>query len=254
MKTSLHLFKLTVSEPMGARQTFSIILGSLFLTGLPGLAVEPCFYASWDESTIADHSTSSTAPLRASLVTVDPKSAHNGKGGLNVQTDGAVIAYDTRDMWPKDEGTVVFWYRPSFDVPATDSPHILVYASNKKQAAASYFIIRFEESAPPHNMLQAVSVSDNTPTFAVCKPKWQAGEWRQIAVTWDKEELVLYTDGKEAGRGDLRAPPPEIDDALHIGSLFGKQAKGDFDELRIFPKCLPPEEIQKLYNSSAKTK
>ncbi|MBI4028464.1 MAG: LamG domain-containing protein [Verrucomicrobia bacterium] len=208
--------------------------------------VEPCFYASWDESLSADRSAGATGPVKAGLAETDPKSARKGKAGLNAKVEGAHVDYATKGMWPSKDGTVAFWYRPHFDPPTNTTRHGLLYATTEKNPTANQFNIRFDSSQSPYDELQVVYQSNGEVKMAIIKPKWKAGEWRHVAVTWDKEDILVFIDGVESGRADMASSFHDITQPLVVGSVFGNDANADFDELTIYPKSLDPEEISKL--------
>lgn len=84
---------------------------------------------------------------------------------------------------------------------------------------------------------------------------WNNGEWHQVAISWNGQEIVLYVDGMVADRKNLEAPYTEEDFAdkiIKVGyetALPGKEQTA-IDGLRIFCRKLTDREIREAYQSA----
>jgi DNA-binding beta-propeller fold protein YncE len=64
---------------------------------------------------------------------------------------------------------------------------------------------------------------------------WQAGEWHQVAVTWQGSQMALLVDGFPQASSDTASPPDSLAETLYVGSSprGDWQANAVIDELRI---------------------
>ena len=77
---------------------------------------------------------------------------------------------------------------------------------------------------------------------------WADGEWHHVALTWNKEEIQLYADGKlEKAASFAGVIEPESDP-----KFFAFGSRGDpslIDELALYNRALSPEEIKTLFEA-----
>jgi len=92
---------------------------------------------------------------------------------------------------------------------------------------------------------------------------WRRGEWSHLAATWALAagRLALYCDGHaiasvDKSWEDKPSLPRPATDRLIIGNLAGPGGKGsahglagELDEVRLYSRALPPDQILQLYQS-----
>ena len=81
------------------------------------------------------------------------------------------------------------------------------------------------------------------------RTEWADGEWHHVALSWNREEIRLYVDGKQEG------PAVSLIGAIDTESdpkMFSFGSQGDpslIDELALYNRTLSPEEIKTLFDA-----
>jgi hypothetical protein len=89
---------------------------------------------------------------------------------------------------------------------------------------------------------------------AIIGPRLTLGEWHHVAATSFDAHTVLYLDGARVASGalDFNTPPAT---EFHIGfvdaPLRTRQTVGLIDEVAVYNRALPPEEIQALFRAGS---
>jgi hypothetical protein len=185
---------------------------------------------------------------------------HHGSYSLEKQraVTGGRISYPALGHIRKEEGTFECWYRT-----AVDSENTIPFADRLYPGNRDLFSVMWSPGMNGSNAglywngttqgLVGWSrtdgvVTDNPHTSQV----WKAGQWRHIAMTWDKQKLRLYLDGKlisETPNNNFLGPA--LDQAT-IG-IGGDGALATIDEVRILSVARPPTVPDKPFEPDAQT-
>ncbi len=181
-----------------------------------------------------------------------------GKNGKALKIGGSAeqgTAVEFRKLPPVNcaAGTVALWFRPDWK---KSRETCIISARDEKWKGFRFYLLR---------------TAKNGLDLSVCSPgqvqvfrtnPMQTGQWVHIAFTWDsgKNEVVLYLDGKEAGRrtrpGAHKTGAEEMSLALFLGRegkvLSEKCGSGLYDDVLMFDRALPPAEIAALALRSGK--
>ncbi len=190
----------------------------------------------------------------------DYRITHHGNYGLEKEraATGGKITYPTTGHVRREEGTFECWYRP-----AVDSERQLPVEQRKYMGNRSIFTVELSPGMNGTNyglywneVTQGLVgwartngvVTDNPATSF----DWKAGEWHHVAMSWDKEHLRIYLDGKliseSPNKGFLAGPIEQM--AIQIG---GDGALATIDEARILSVARPPTVQDKPYEPDAQT-
>jgi hypothetical protein len=200
-------------------------------------------------------------PCKAPDQTVwDYRIVHQGSYGLEKQhtATGGRIAYPAAGHIRPEAGTFECWVRP-----AVDSERDKSFADRTYQGNRELFTVQLAPGANGSNYglywngtvqglvgwARTDGVVTDNPGYAF---DWKAGEWHLVGMTWDKEKLRIYLDGKVVAetpnRGFLRAP---LDQAqIFIG---GDGALMAIDEVRILSVAAPSVLTDKPFVADAET-
>ncbi|MBU0607549.1 MAG: hypothetical protein KKI08_06660, partial [Armatimonadetes bacterium] len=190
----------------------------------------------------------------------DYRITHHGNYGLEKQhaVTGGRIAYPAAGHIRKEAGTFECWYRA-----AVDSENNIPFAERQYQGNRDIFMVHLSPGMNGSNYglywngtTQGLVAWARTDGVVTDNPHttqaWKAGEWRHVAMTWDKEKLRLYLDGKlisEApNKGFLAAPLEQAE--IRIG---GDGALATIDEVRILSVASPPLLTDKPFVPDAET-
>lgn len=229
---------------------------AILLFSLPclSMAAQPIFYAPLDDS--AEVIAPDGSKLKSGII--------YGKSGYFQGVSGKALevkrhAYDQATalnfagLPEKDwnEATVSFWFKPYWK--ETDPEGFPIFTANGKN-----FRFYFLKSARGHIEL---SVCAPQQLQILCKNVLKKNEWAHIAFSWDtkKGEAILYINGKMVGKKVDSSRSQKLDKhSLNIwlgnsgGDRFkAKVGNGLYDEIKIFDKALPQEEIFALSTSGS---
>ena len=212
--------------------TRTVILLASILIFCPGaLALDRedlLFYASLDETLVADYARGNPEPLKPPKLTF----ARGIKGPGVIATKR--ITWEGKDNIFGDEGTFSFWLCPVGWSSGDGSSHHFAWlgATNGGTRIYQYY---------PGNLGMLMQPKSGT---RVCWTWYTAkkGKFTQITFTWRPGEWKLYLDGYPRERvTDTFVPFGEIK-SFQLG-----EGNTVFDELMIFGKALSDEELRALY-------
>ncbi len=144
-----------------------------------------------------------------------------------------------------DAGTVAFWHQPAWTPNPADkggrtffeAVHIAAKYLPKIQRA--FFMTGLTRPAKGFKWDYGCYWNDMR--------KWRPGDWQHIAFTWDKKSgrKALFINGKQVKNNvtDLMPVAPKPGSKI----LIGNNAPGLYDELFIWNRVLPPEEINFVF-------
>jgi len=171
--------------------------------------------------------------------TANGTSFEPGQYGQGVAFDaGDTLTYTTAGNLDRTAGTIEFWLRPNWD--GDDGQDYAFF----EVGASWYNGIRLAKDGAD-NFRFIVWAGSNEYGVAHWVGDWQAGEWHQIAATWQEGEIALYEDGVPVGR-EVGHVPDLLSEPLYVGSGVwdGRVADGVIDEFRI-------SDVPRLGNSLA---
>ncbi|MEI6500873.1 MAG: glycoside hydrolase domain-containing protein, partial [Armatimonadota bacterium] len=177
----------------------------------------------------------------------DYRITHFGNYGLEKERSvtGGKVSYPALGHIRKEEGTFECWYRP-----AVDSEEKLPFEQRTQQGNRDIFGVFLSPGMNGSNYglywngtVQGLVAWSRTDGVVTDNPNyafpWKAGEWHHLGLTWDKEHLRLYLDGKmiseTPNKGFLAAPLEQAQ--ILIG---GDGALATIDEVRILSVARPP--------------
>ncbi len=76
---------------------------------------------------------------------------------------------------------------------------------------------------------------------------WGEGEWHHLTLTWSRQDIVLYIDGKRVGHTAIEKPMEITPDMFTLGSQYGCSIL--LDEFCIFSKQLSDEDVKLVYDN-----
>lgn len=191
----------------------------------------------------------------------DYRIVHHGSYGLEklrAVAGGGKIVYPAADHIRPEEGTFECWYRP-----AVDSERQLPFAERTWQGNRELFTVELSPGQAGSNYglywngtEQGLVAWARTDGVVTDNPgyrfDWKAGQWHHIGMSWDKEHLRLYLDGKlvsqSPNRGFLAAPLERA--AIRIG---GDGALATIDEVRILKVARVPDLADRPFEPNAET-
>ena len=190
----------------------------------------------------------------------DYRITHQGNYGLEEQraVSGGKVTYPAARHLRREEGTFECWIRP-----AVDSERPLPLEKRTYQGNRSIFTVELSPGMNGSNYglywngsVQGLVGWARTDGVVTANPghsfDWKAGEWHHVAMTWDKEHLRIYLDGKmvsETPNNRFLAAPLE-EARLMIG---GDETLATIDEVRILSVARPPVPQGKPYEADAQT-
>jgi len=190
----------------------------------------------------------------------DHRITHHGSYGLEKQraVTGGRITYPAPGHIRREAGTFECWVRP-----AVDSERDKPFADRTYPGNRDLFTVQLSPGMNGSNYglywngtvqglvgwARTDGVVTDNPGYAF---DWKAGEWHLVGLTWDKEKLRLYLDGKMVSetpnRGFLRAPLDQAE--IRIG---GDGALATIDEVRILSVASPSVLTDKPFVADAET-
>ncbi len=201
-----------------------------------------------------------------------PIDENGGKaaGALDLSRDSesyVTLTYPLEDNLVLREGTVEFWYQPTFSRKAADDTPVISY----------YLFDLPTHPGEEDNRIRRVglSVSENGGERKIVLESglsagegraitpvvidWQAGEWHHIALTWNREEMLLFLDGipvasllsKDGLFGGNQERIASLQGGFAIGGLCGFSSRfcagGKIDEFRVSSRAYDEEAVRRAF-------
>lgn len=151
----------------------------------------------------------------------------------------------------KISGAVAMWICPEDWNGTQRGPFRIFFAANDKNPKTNELLIYKNGST---NQIMFLIGNNNSKQWSYIGRSiwdWKRGDWHFICVSWSKEKIYMYIDGKlnEAKRNAL----PDADYKLfNIGTRDWKNEGGLtlIDDLMIFDKTLSMSEIDSIYRTT----
>lgn len=161
--------------------------------------------------------------------------------GFLAQTGG--LAYPTQDAFEPDRGTLSLWFRPDYD--GTDTT---VYSTLFGVRDWGLLYKYTDQTIITFGVIKDDGHFDYGCTADISH--WRRGEWRHVAVTWDRPggSRVLYLDGARVTEGRIPSFRPAHTEMV-IGATWGNAnpARGVIDEVWIWDRPLSDEGIARAH-------
>lgn len=143
-------------------------------------------------------------------------------------------------------GSVSFWIKPEWD--GKEQIRRIFYSAD----SGSHRIIIFRLPNVPHITFYYGKLNGQGITsLPVDISNWKKNEWHHLVMTWDKDSMVTFVDGKKSVL-PMKAVFAEPFKKIMIGENWGdKSGTTVIDELTVFDQKLTDAEAGKLYNSMA---
>ena len=152
------------------------------------------------------------------------------------------------------EGTITFWYKPTYNGAPTDDPRFFFNI----RGTGSPNLYSAHESWDPYYF---VSAAGNPVWCGIWTPTtdWVAGAWYHLAFSWDADAGVgyswkLWRNGSQWGYlSSCTWTPPSYDNigfCSHVTG-YGDTCRGTIDEVRVFSRVLTDSEVQQVMNTGA---
>ncbi|MHB8994912.1 MAG: glycoside hydrolase domain-containing protein [Armatimonadota bacterium] len=190
----------------------------------------------------------------------DYRITHHGGYGLEKQNavTGGKITYPVTGNINREEGTFECWYRP-----AVDSEREKAFADRTYQGNREIFSVNVSAGMNGTNYglywngtVQGLVGWARTDGIVTMNPQtnfdWKGGEWRHLGMTWDKQFVRIYLDGKmiceTPNKGFLAG---DIENGKIV--IGGDGSLASIDEVRILSVARPPVVPEKPYEADAQT-
>ena len=144
-------------------------------------------------------------------------------------------------------GTISFWIKPEWD--GKENIRRIFYSAD----SGSHRIIIFRLPDVPHITFYYGKLDGQGVTsLPVDISKWRKGEWHHLVMSWDKESMIVFVDGRRSLL-PMKAVFPENFTKIMIGENWGdKSGETVIDELTVYNEKLTDSEAGKLYNSMSR--
>ncbi len=197
----------------------------------------------------------------------------NGKGNALNLSNAEKMAYDMKGNFNPKEGTIILWMAPHNWEISNPEFQLFFYASQDKynfriaKTSVNYISATITYGIP----FQGKKSFSTTVKARVEPLDWKAGRYHQVAVTWNREQMNLYIDGKKPNItplfiGSRRVPPtvpvqkysspvdfPEAKGKMHIGgNVWVKkhtlpEHSTAFDRITVYDEVLSSDQIRAEY-------
>ena len=249
------------------RRIFHLILLPAVAASVSAAEVKPVFHAAFDYDFRAETSKGTVTGKHShdlnmeSLSTlmqqgVKGKAAKVGIDLVNGKADGNMIRYPG-EVVNAETGTIAFWLKP-LDWDFKDSKfHIFCELRGPDSWITIY---KYGGKHAPSFLYGTLRRGAYSFATASAK-KWDRGEFRHVAATWDKTDIRIYMDGILSSAVKIRKDAmPKSFKQLFIGPSSAKAWKnpdGDkliagnslIDDFRIYDRPLSGGEIEELFAS-----
>lgn len=212
--------------------------------------------------------------------------------GIKAKTNSLIIANNERLYYPgqgnldPEQGTISLWFQMvNYDLGNSALQSFFAAADPiPGKGACGYYFRIIKNGNEWKNFLigQTYYKTEAMPKavhrqvhYYLGPGTWKKGTWHHIAMTWNKNHLALYLDGKllpprnESGKARTDAESRRIPDdvpfrkypdfkfpafsenaRIYVGNMFGSAKTADktaFDRVQVFSRPLSAEEIRNLY-------
>ena len=117
--------------------------------------------------------------------TVAPSTVYQSDKGTQYETINQTEPTELKDL-SGEEGTVSFWVQPAWDGTSQDDAQFISIGDGQVRVYKNVNYLRFE-----------ITGADGTKaSLGMPINDWNAGDWHQVAVTWDGRQLQLGVDGE----------------------------------------------------------
>ena len=186
---------------------------------------------------------------------------HIGNGALKITnfqegeniTNGGVVIDDSPLLRPS-RFTVAMWVKWSRDFRQKALNRLLQKGNDNNE---TFVILGGGDNRGNADNALSFAIAQETrgDVYSVsAKGTFEGGKWYHVAATYDGADMLLYVDGKVAGKnsiGDVKLIAVE-GEPLVIGSRppnMDRGFDGVVDDVRIYNKALSAEDVGKLYES-----
>lgn len=248
-------------------KVFVFVLLSMTIMFVGAEEVKPVFHATFEHDFRAVTSAGVIAGKHSQDLNMESLSTLIQKGVVgnaakvgidlvNGKANGNLIHYPV-DMLKAESGTLAFWLKP-LDWDFQDAKfHIFCEAKGPESWMTVY-------KYGGHHSLSFLYGKQNNGTYVLAtvpRDKWERGEFRHVAATWDKTHIRVYIDGILRATTKIRedAVPTKFE-LLTVGPFSAKAWKnpeGDaiiagnslIDDFRVYDRTLSGSEIEELFAS-----
>ena len=173
-----------------------------------------------------------------------------GRSGraLRIAPQTSAITFPAAGNLPRSAGTIAFWIRPEW----TPTDRSEAAPSGRVMFTAPRFRVMWQKKPNVMFFMTGDVVRAEAGylwDYAVApRIAWPIGEWRHVAVTWDKAtgHKQVFIDGQLAAEGTTDRLTGGLWSGQDDASLAEPNAPGDYDELAIWDHPLTAEEIAAL--------
>lgn len=174
------------------------------------------------------------------------------------------LIFDANRYVNPQEGTIAFWYQPTFGWDDPSGTGVLMGLSNPGQDAVLQ-LSKFMGGDGRYGLrfgLRHESLDDHEWRYAEYVPTtvaWRAGDWHHVAVSWGPAGMALYLDGTAVAthleNGGIWTTSSEVHPAPYLGILsfsgggrnFNSQINGALDGLKIWDGQLGVQGVRREY-------
>ena len=220
-------------------------------------------HVSFDKGLAADVANGKREPDAVQSNVAYQEDGVSGKGikigpWKNVETPGTTEVQDRNYRYVysgmknlnSEKGAMSFWVKP-VDWDGKDAaPHrLFVHLNAPNKATMTIYKVLNNPSLYCHIVSQGVGVAKPMGRIA----DWKKGEWHHIVVCWEKGALSTFVDGVMGGTMSFNPFDCQFTQIVlgRLGWQFESGASA-MDELRVYDAPLSMNEIEGLYNGSAK--
>jgi len=201
------------------------------------------FYASFDEDARAVAKGSGEGVEKGGLLEFKP--GHRGKALASGENLGHV-SYEVDGNLPSDAGSIEMWIRPENWEGSDSAQHDFLQAGGRGE------LVIYKHIAPGNGsfLIGAEGTPESRDVVYHNISSWQAGEWHQVVVTWDKNEAKFYVDGVPSNPKVNPPIPVALSGRFFVGDQVSKgpgDAQTLIDEVYIYGRPLSEEEVAWTY-------
>ncbi|MDP6704127.1 MAG: hypothetical protein QF775_01430, partial [archaeon] len=260
--TSTFAAPTTVEDTLAVTQTSSslaldvsggaVTLGEAALAVSSKVADDLLFQPMWNSISLTGTRgqlptyTDDTDSVPAFSLVQDTDGLAPGGRGYTVGTgsDSETLTYLTSGNMDADDGTVSFWYSPSFASTADGTKYLFETANHLRIYYSGADDKFYAEVYNGTDWISSRAVPVNTESFS-------AGDYLYIAVAYDNDAAIpvaLHVNNTRTTDADTWTAQ-SLPTTFYVGSdsSAANQANGDIIDLNIFSRALTQQEIQQLY-------
>jgi len=229
------------------------ILGSSYVEGYP------TFYASYDSNFLPNIASGAKEVTQFGSVVL---AAGQFGQGAEVNSNSQ-LEYPGKNNFDIDEGTVAFWFKPSWNSSDNKQHTLFDLNPNYKNSSNKYFLIAKTTNSDQginNELAFGLEDSDDNDYWAYLDDvQISAGQWYFVVATWkyNSDSYKIYLNGQSTNlrfsyKGDSKKEDlkkgPSLGEKFYVGSA-GTDNRTDavIDEVMIFDYELGTEEIYQLY-------